>query len=235
MKSRICSKSLMVLAVMMLWGGPVLVAQNATPAPSSEVAPVQLSADVWDVLRLAHGKVGDPAIIAYIKNSGKVYSLGASEILYLREQGLSDEVVMAMLNQRRNVAANVPATAPQPILQAPPQPAPTVQPVAPAESSQQPQYAAAAQPQTTYVQAAPVYSQPAPVYVYPQTYPYYYSSWPYYGSYWGYPGISLSFGWGGYYGGHGGYYGGHYGGGYHGGGSHGGGYSGGGHGGGGHR
>jgi uncharacterized membrane protein YgcG len=236
MKSRTHFKPMMALAAM-VWCGqmaPVLSAQDPAPAPASQTpapapasqtAPVQLSVGVWDVLRLAHANVSDGIITAYIKNSGKVYALGASEILYLREQGLSDQVVTAMLDQRKNGAATTGQAAPQPIT-------PAAQPSAQASSSPQ-NVPAATQPVPTYVQAAPVY-QPSPVYVYP---PSYYSSWPYYGSYWGYPALSFSFGWGGYGGYHGGgYHGGHYGGGYHGGGYHGGGYHGGGHsGGGGHR
>jgi hypothetical protein len=235
MKTRIYAKSMLALVAMVWYGQitPVLVAQNSAPAPApaSQPAPVQLSVDVWDVLRLAHGNVSDATITAYIKNSGKVYSLGASEILYLRERGLSDQVVTAMLEQRTNSAANVAQAAPQPVPTAPqpglnaPQLAPTAPPSVWANNGSPPVVAAAPQPAPNYVEAAPVYAQPSPVYVYPPSYGYY-DPWPYY---WGYPAVSFSFGWGGHYGGY-------HGGGYHGGGYHGGGYSGGGHAGsGGHR
>ena len=227
MKTRFHSIPMVILAVMMSSPqfAPGLVAQNSAPAPApaSQAAPVQLSVDVWDVLRLAHSNVSDATITAYIRNSGKVYSLGASEILYLREQGLSDQVVTTMLEQQKNVAT-----------QAVPQPAQAAQPSVWANNSS-PQYVpAVTQPAPNYVQAAPVYAQPSPAYVYPPSYSYY-DYWPYYGGYWGYPALSFSFGWGGHYGG--GYHGGgYYGGGHYGGGYHGGGYSGGGHsGGGGHR
>ena len=43
--------------------------------------------------------VGDETIIAYIKNSGNSYGLNADQIIYLRQQGVSDAVVRTMLNQ----------------------------------------------------------------------------------------------------------------------------------------
>jgi uncharacterized membrane protein YgcG len=213
---------MMTVAVMVLCSqvAPVLLAQNsnstpasaeaAAPAPVSETRPVQLSSGVPDILKLGRAHMSDEAITAFISNSGRTYHLSVSEILYLREQGVSDQVVTAMLNSRQNAAATVAQVAPQPAPTGPtadwvnniPQPAP-----APA------QYA------PTYVAAAPVYTQPSPVYVYPPSYEYY-DSWPYY---WGYPSVSFGFGFGG------GHYGGYHGGGYHGGGYHGGG------GGGGHR
>jgi hypothetical protein len=167
---------------------------------------------------MAHGNVNNETLLAYIKNSGKIYPLGASEIIYLREQGLSDQVLTAMLEQSRNVAPAVPQPAQSSVWanSTPPPPAPV-----------------ATQPAPAYTTAPAVYAQPAPVYSYPAytypayTYPaYYYGYGPYYGAYWGYPALSFSFGWGGYYGGH--YYGGYHGG-YHGGGHYGGGHYGGGH------
>ena len=37
--------------------------------------------------------------MAYIKNSGNSYGLNADQIIYLRQQGVSDAVITAMLNQ----------------------------------------------------------------------------------------------------------------------------------------
>jgi hypothetical protein len=153
---------------------------------------------------MAHSNSKDETLLAYIKNSGKVFPLGASEVVYLRQQGLSDQVITAMLEQRANVtpAGSQLAQAPQPSVWANSTP-PPAEPVA-------------TQPAPAYPTApAPaVYPQPTPVYSYP-AYPYSY------GPYWGYPAISFSFGWGGYYGGY--YHGYHGGWGYHSGG-HGGGH-----------
>jgi hypothetical protein len=204
MKIPIHSTPMLVLSTILSAGiSPFLLAQNSQPAPSSDSALVHLSPDVADVLKLAHSQVGDATIIAFIRNSGKVYSMGASDLIYLRDQGVSDQVLTVMLNQQNNAPATATQAAP---------------PVAvPSNSTQY--VAVGAQPAASYTDAAPVYAQPSTAYVYPTTYsyPYYY---PYYGSYWGYPSVYFGFGyWGGHYGScYGGYHGGHYGGGYHGGG-----------------
>jgi uncharacterized membrane protein YgcG len=160
----------------------------------AQTAP-QLSYGVPQVLQLAQAKVSDSTIIAYIHNSGYSYGLDANQIIYLRQQGVSDAVINTMLTQPKNAAANEQTTPP------------------PADQSS----TATVQPAVTYVQSAP----PSSVYVVPDTQTYCYDSTyyqPYYYPYYGYPAVSLSFGfgggWGGYHGG--GWHGG--GGGFHGGG-----------------
>ena len=181
---------------------------------SPGAAPVQLSYGVPQILQLSQAKIGDSTIVAYIQNSGTIYSLNASEIVFLKQQGVSDAVITTMLNQRQRVAQAAFQTAPPAVMSQP----------GSAETS-----TAVAQPAATYVQTVPS----STVYVIPdtQTYQYYNNYYPYYGYYpyysgWYYPAVSFSFGFGGgYHGGyyHGGYYGGYhgyYGGGYHGGGWH---------------
>ena len=238
MKNRISCKRVMALAVVGLCSqiAPVLLAQDSTlapasteaasPAPASETRPVQLSSGVAEILKLGRAHVGDEVIIAFVRNSGKSYHLSASEILYLRAQGVSDQVLTAMLTAGQNVAATA--------AQSPPQPAPTQPPADWANSS--PEYAPAAtqpapqpasQPAPAYEAAAPAYAPPSAVYAYPAPS---YGDYGYSPYYWGYPAFSLGFGfgggyYGGYYGrGYYGYHGGGYYGGYHGGGYHGGGY-----------
>jgi hypothetical protein len=195
MKTKILTKPLLVaVAGLVLLTGNVL-AQNspATAAPT-------LSYGVPQILQLAQAKVGDDTIIAYIRNSGNNYGLDANQIIYLRQQGISDNVITVMLDQRKVASA-------------------------PAQPATQPDYSSTAQASTAYAQPTTAYAQTAPsstVYVMPdtQTYyynayyaqPYYYSYYPYYG--WSYPAVSLSFGFGG------GFHGFH-GGGFHGGGFHG--------------
>ena len=181
----------------------------AQPAAVSQAAP-QLSYGVPEVVQLSRANVNEDVIVNYIQNSGNAYGLDANQILYLKQQGVSDRIVNTMLGQHSRVAAAA-QTAPQPNY-------------SDANSAQIP--TTTPPPAVSYVQTAP----PQPVYVIPdtQTYnydayyyqPYYY---PYYGGYYyGWPAVSLSFGWGGGY--RGGYYGGWHGGGFHGGGGcHGGG------------
>ena len=141
-------------------------ASAAAPAP-------QLAYGVPQILQLAQANVGNDTIIAYIKNSGTSYGLNADQIIYLKQQGLSDGVITAMLNQpKAGVAMPAPATlAPQPAAAPAVATVPTPTPA----------------PTVTYVQSVPAttyyYNQP---YYYPYSYP----------SYAVYPALSLSFGWG---------------------------------------
>jgi len=234
MKTSNWQKLLATLAVAgLVVSASTVPAQNATaptaaptapaaPAPPAPVAPVpapQLAYGVPQILQLAQAKISDDTIIAFIRNSGIGYGLNASQIIYLRQQGLTDAVITAMLNQPGPaVAVALPSTpAPQPVYSAPAQV--PVQTYAPATSTPNVTYVEAA-PATTYVQTVPTttyYYQP---YYQPYYDPYYYSG--YY-----YPPVSLSFGWGwglgggwhgggGFRGGGGGFHGG--GGGFHGGG-----------------
>ena len=222
MKKILLCKAAIVLAVTALSGGlaSVVHGQTSNPPPAVPAQSAQLSPAVQEVLKLAHADVSDDTIVAYINSSGAVYNLNASDIVYLRQQGVSNPVITAMLNARPT--PNAPAVA---------QAAPPAAPVpAPPEGT--------TQPPADAMQAAPIYdgsAYSAPAYSYAA--PGYYGAAPYY---WGYPGVSLGIGlgFGGYYGG---YYGrpwGGYGWGgypyYHGGGYHGGGYHGGFHGGGHH-
>jgi len=176
-------------------------AQTAAPPGG---APVQLSYGVPQILQLSSAKIGDSTIVAYIQNSGTIYSLNASEIVYLKQRGVSDAVITTMLNQRQRVAQAVP----------PASAAVAAFPAGGAETS-----TAVAPPTVTYVQTVPSSS----VYVIPdtQTYQYYNNYYPYYGCYpyysgWYYPPVSFSFGFGGgHYGGWGGYRGYYHGGGWH--------------------
>jgi hypothetical protein len=202
MKTKYLKNMLAALAVGVLACGAISVPAQDSSAPTTVVpaavtAPApQLAYGVPQILQMAQAKVGDDTIIAYIKNSGSSYGLNADQIIYLKQQGLSDGVITAMLNQPKpGVAAYTPpAPAPQPALAPAVAAVPTPTPA----------------PTVTYVQSVPAttyYYQPQPYY-----YPYYY-----YPSYAVYPAVSLSFGWGGYY--RGGYYGGWHGGygGWHGG------------------
>jgi hypothetical protein len=193
-----------------------------TPVVTTATAAPALPPAASEVLQLSQAKISDGTIITYIQNSGTIYGLNASQVVYLKQQGVDDAVLSAMLNQRTMLAS-----APQ-------------QPPAMDNSAQ------TAPPPADTTVAQPSTPAPSSVYVVPDTQTYYYNNWaypyyysyPYYYGYYGWPG----WGWGyrgGYYGGyHGGYYGGGgYHGGYGGGGFHSGGGGGfhGGVGGGGHR
>jgi hypothetical protein len=210
MKTSNLRKMLAVMVVAGLaWSASTTLAQDSSAAntvqPAAVNAPVpQLSYGVSQIQQLAQAKVGDDTIIAYIKNSRNSYGLNADQIIYLRQQGISDAVITTMLNQPRpGVAIAMPTT-------------PAPQPVASAAYGGQDSTATAA-PTVTYVQTVPDSS-----YYYQ---PYYYPTYAWYSP------VSFSFGWGGgwhdggyYHGGYsgswhsGGWYGGRSVGGWHGGG-----------------
>jgi len=185
---------------------------TAAAAPSGEA--MHFPPGVEDVLKLSRAKISDDITVAFIQNSGHRFNLTASEIVYLRKEGVSDRLLAAMLNQQSRSAATATPAAPQPAA-----PAPASSPnVGNAQSI------VSSPPQPTVVyQTAPAYApaQTETVYVVQDSAPYYYGSYPYYG--YGYPAFSVGFGfgtgcgygYGGYYGGYGGYY---YGNGYRGGG-----------------
>ena len=177
-------------------------ATTAQTAAASPAAP-QLSYGVPEVLQLSQAKVGDSVIVNYIQNSGNNYGLNAAQIIYLRQQGVSDTVINTMLNQRSQSAQTMPTATT------------SASDNSGAYSTQT--STATAPPTVTYVQTVPT----STVYVVPDTQTYYYNNWlysrspsyygyyPYYGNYWSYPALSVSFGWGGGWGGYrGGYRGG---------------------------
>jgi hypothetical protein len=209
MKTNHLQKMLAVMAVAGLaLSASTALAQDSTtvaqPAVASATVP-QLSDSVAQIVQLAQAKISEGTIIAYIKNSGNSYRLDANQIIYLRQQGISDAVITTMLNQPRPAVAVATPTTPAP------------QPVASTANSG-PVSTATVAPTVTYVQTVP----DTTYYYQPDYQPYYYPAYAWY------PPVSFSFGWGG------GWRGGGWGGGWRGGGWHGGGSAGGWHG-GGHR
>ena len=195
-----------------LWATAPLYAQNQGPAPAPTAAAVSvpLTVGTQEVLKLVRSKLGDDTIIAFIKNSSLAYNLGAEQVIFLRNEGVSEAVLNTMLTRGNGPSGAAIAASPAPS-------------VAPATSSTTTYVAA---PTSTSYVAAPATT----VYVETPAYRYYYPYGPYYGygypySYvYPYPAVSFSFGYrGGYgYGYHGGGYRGGFHGGFHGGGGRGG-------------
>jgi hypothetical protein len=187
--------------------------QNTPAAPSTGVSstatattaePVKLPYGVEDVLKMSRAQVSDDVIATYIQNTGTIYNLGPNDIVYLKDQGVSDRIVNTMLDQRR-IANEVAAQAQQQQAAAQtPAAAENNNPVTtPAYSEQQPATPAVTQPASTLY----VIPYPTPAYpnygrsYYSYSYPYYssypsYCSYPYsYGSYcYGRPVVGFRFG-----------------------------------------
>jgi hypothetical protein len=136
---------------------------SAQPSPS---APVELSPTAAEVVKLVEAGSSDDVIIAYVKNSGSTYNLSADEVVYLKDLGVSPQVVTAMLshdtelrnqnpqytyNQKLYPATQAPVPftpTPQP---APVEPAPTPAPqVQPAQPDPAPVYVSNPPPQVNY-------------------------------------------------------------------------------------
>ncbi len=170
--------------------GTTLAADPVSATPESTVvvqsaptAPVKLPYGVEDVLKLSKAQVSDDIVVNYIQNSGTVYNLSSQDILYLRNQGVSDRVIGAMLNQKTAVqqqaaqAAAAAASAPDANTAAA-----VSAPVAPVVE---------AQPAASSVYVIPY---PDTTYAYYGGYPYYY---PYYAGGYCPPVVSFGFGFGG--------------------------------------
>src|SRR5689334_1742574 len=89
-------------------------AATSASVASSAAAPVKLPYGVEDVLKLSRAQIGENIILNYVQSSGTIYNLTPKDIVYLRDQGVSDKVVSAMLDQRKRVelaaqAASAPA------------------------------------------------------------------------------------------------------------------------------
>ena len=186
MKTRNWQMVLAVMAVASLTlSTATVLAQNSLATSTGQTAAanasaVPLSYGLTQVLQLSQAKVGDSTIIAYIKNSGNSYDLSADQIIYLRQQGLSDAVLTTMLSQPRPGLAVAAPTTPAP----PPEPVSTPAVVT----------------SSTVTPAAVATTTVAPTVTYVQTVPantYYYSQPYYYPTYAWFPPVSFSFGWGG--------------------------------------
>ena len=81
-----------------------------TTAPPSDAAPVKLPYGVEDVLKLSRAQVSEDITLNYIKNSGTIYNLSPKDIVYLKNEGVSDKVLNTMMEQRQNVPADVGGT-----------------------------------------------------------------------------------------------------------------------------
>ena len=152
---------------------PVPPPSNPPPVAQPQPQPLQLSSGVEDVLKLSRAKVNEDVIIAFVQNGNRQFSLSATEILYLRREGVSDRVLTAMLGQ-----IPPPATLPPP-----PESAFAAEAAAPQYISQ---------PATTTYLETPV----STVYVGTPSYYSFYDPWPYWSCWYPYPAFSFGFYWG---------------------------------------
>jgi hypothetical protein len=74
---------------------PLPLTQDDPPAEAAAgpTLPADLSPGLSELIKLAQAHVDESVILAYIKNSGQVFSPTADEILYLSDLGLSQDVI----------------------------------------------------------------------------------------------------------------------------------------------
>jgi len=188
--------SLPVAAVMADETNASVAQTNQLPAvtkTAQAIAPTtttKLPYGVEDVLKLSRANVSEDIILNYIQNSGTIYNLGPQDLVYLRDQGVSDHVLNAMLNQRKVVEAAA-QTAQSTV--APGVPDASMVPIAPTYTDSAPA------PMET--QAAPAAASSVYVIPYPQAAAAYYgyaSYYPYYGYRYCSPSVVVGVGYGGY-------------------------------------
>jgi len=164
----------LTLTAALVLAARIVPAQNTTTATASAgLTPPLLSYGVNQIIQLSQAKVGDDTIVNFIRNSGSSYGLDANQIVYLKQQGVSDTVLNTMLSQPR-----------------PTQTAAAAQPAA-ATATSTATVNVIAQPEAPCFYVDPIYVTSSSVYVIPDTQTYMYNTHtyhPYYGgrSYLGY-------------------------------------------------
>lgn len=110
-----------------LWAGSVGLSQ-------AQMVPADFSPGLQQIVNLSKAGLSDDFIHTYITNSGRSYSLSVEDIIYLHQQGVSENVIQALLQPPSAANANVGSASPAPV--APPVPA--AAPAAPAPSAPAP-------------------------------------------------------------------------------------------------
>jgi hypothetical protein len=95
-----------------------------------------LSPDLQEIVKLAQAHMSDDTILLYIKQSNKVYNLSANDILCLNGLGVSQQIILAMVQSKQVQPANPIPVSPQ--IAAPPPNDPAVPVVSPAGGSTAP-------------------------------------------------------------------------------------------------
>jgi len=99
-----------------------LIPGSFCPAQTPTGNPSELTPDLQEVVKLSQQQMSDDVIISYIKNSGKTYHLSADDLIYLKDQGIS-QAVLSVLEQTAPASPASPAPSP---------PAPILSPAGPA-------------------------------------------------------------------------------------------------------
>jgi hypothetical protein len=150
---------------------PWVMAAAVLALPRPAAADESVTAN--DLVKLAAAGLGDDILVALIESHDTVFKLSAADILALRERGLSQKVILAMLQTASKTkaapAAATPAERPDlpPVALVPVEPTPPQPPVVVNVTQQVEQHVEAPRPGYSQVVQVPV-AVAVPVYVRPQ-------------------------------------------------------------------
>jgi hypothetical protein len=121
MKTNLFGKCILgtTLAVLCLAGGRSLTTAVAQEQPAPASGDAALPADIApdsplaQVVRLAQSGVDESVILAYINNSSSAFNLTPDQIIYLKDLGLPNDAVTAMIQRDQQLGATA-AAAPAP-------------------------------------------------------------------------------------------------------------------------
>ncbi|GIX50075.1 MAG: hypothetical protein KatS3mg132_269 [Limisphaera sp.] len=86
---------------------PVLPPETPEPAPAAAAPAVpehlKFSPAALELIKLARAAVPESVMLAYVTNSTRTFNLGADQIVYLNDLGVSSEVIRAMIEQDRRL------------------------------------------------------------------------------------------------------------------------------------
>jgi hypothetical protein len=110
----------------MCWSATSFCQAQTQPANPSGLSP-----DLQEVVKLSQEQMTDDVITNYIKNSGKTYTLTADDLIYLKDQGVSQGVISALEQTASSNVISAASTSPVPT----PSPAPVQTATLPAPSA----------------------------------------------------------------------------------------------------
>ena len=105
-----------------VFGAPVL-SSVSQPAPVVRVDTTPqpaVSPQTAEVLKLANSGVGDDVVLAYVKNSQARFNLSATDIVALKNGGVSEPIITAMLKRDKDLPPTPAPVVVSPQVQSPP-------------------------------------------------------------------------------------------------------------------
>ena len=130
--------NLAVLVACIALGGSsgivTLSASAQTPA-NSQATPVSLPPGMVDVIGLAKAGFSEDGILAKVKRAGVSYDLTTEQMIYLKNQGVSENVISALLQAGPTTSPPPPVNTPSVTPPPPPSAVPSEPPSAPAATS----------------------------------------------------------------------------------------------------